>query len=210
MIEAQNFQALYDRNQPSILGLLTRIVGPQEAEDLTQVVFTKAAAALPKFRGEAQVSTWLYRIATNVASDWLRSRSARNAKLTVPLPDESDAQASELASTAAGVQDSSSPEQQLVRKDMRDCIRAEIERLSPDHQVVILLGELGGLTDDEVAKTLGITRGTAKVRLHRARQEIKKAIEARCDFYRQELSCAPASPTCCSPAMRQDGTKPVR
>lgn len=210
MIEADQFQTLYDANRHSVRGLLTRIVGHQEAEDLAQVVFAKAAEALPKFRGEAQASTWLYRIAMNVASDWLRSRSSHNAKLTVHLPDEFDEQASELVSATAGVDSQTSPEQELVRKDMRDCVRAEIGRLTEEHQAVILLGELGGLTDDEVAKTLGITRGNAKVRLHRARQELKKAVEARCDFYRQELSCAPTSPTCCPPAARPDGAKTGR
>jgi RNA polymerase sigma-70 factor (ECF subfamily) len=210
MMETDRFQALYDANQHRVRGLLARIVGPQEAEDLAQVVFTKAAEALPTFRGEAQVSTWLHRIALNVASDWLRSRSAHDAKVTVQLPDGFDEQASELASATAAVESQTSPERELARKDLRDCIRAEIGQLSPDHQAVLLLGELGGLTDDEVAETLGITRGNAKVRLHRARQELKKAIGARCDFYRHELSCAPTSPTCCPPATPPDGAKPVR
>jgi RNA polymerase sigma-70 factor, ECF subfamily len=69
------FRKIYDENQPRIRRLLVRLVGPQEAEDLTQTVFAKAAAALPSFRGDAEISTWLYRIATNVASDWLRGRS---------------------------------------------------------------------------------------------------------------------------------------
>src|SRR6476620_443329 len=83
------FRALYASNQGRIRGLLNRIVGPQDAEDLTQVTFAKAAQALPACRGEAQVSTWLYRLAVNVALDWLRSRPAQEARFTVALPEPS-------------------------------------------------------------------------------------------------------------------------
>ena len=60
-----------------------------------------------------------------------------------------------------------------------------------------MLSALGGLDDARIAAILGITHGNAKVRLHRARQEFKTIIATRCDFYRNELSCKPASPDCC-------------
>ena len=87
---ADAFRTPYDANHERVRRILARVVGPQEAEDLTQTVFAKAAKALPTFRGDAEASTWLYRIAANVASDWLRSQSTHEAKLTVPLPDASD------------------------------------------------------------------------------------------------------------------------
>jgi RNA polymerase sigma-70 factor (ECF subfamily) len=62
------FGALYASNQGRIRGLLSRMVGPQDAEDLTQVTFAKAAQALPAFRGKAEVSTWLYRLTDRVAA----------------------------------------------------------------------------------------------------------------------------------------------
>ena len=204
------FRTLYDANHDRVHRLLGRVVGPQEAEDLTQIVFAKAARALPQFRGDAQASTWLYRIAANIASDWLRSRSAREAKLTVHLPEVLDGASSQGSASVTLLDIQSSPEQKLVRKDMRDCIRGEIGQLPEGNREVLILGELGGLTDDEVAQTLGITRANAKVRLHRARAQLKKAIEARCDFYRTELSCAPSSPACCPPATLPDGIKSDR
>ena len=204
------FRTLYDANHDRVHRLLGRVVGPQEAEDLTQIVFAKAARALPQFRGDAQASTWLYRIAANVASDWLRSRSAREAKLTVHLPEVIDGPSSQGSASVTLLDIQSSPEQKLGRKDMRDCIRGEIGQLPEGNREVLILGELGDLTDDEVAQTLGITRANAKVRLHRARAQLKKAIEARCDFYRTELSCAPSSPACCPPATLPDGIKSDR
>jgi RNA polymerase sigma-70 factor, ECF subfamily len=208
--EPDLFRTLYDANHDRVYRLLGRMVGPSEAEDLTQIVFAKATRALPQFRGDAQVSTWLYRIAANVASDWLRSRSAREAKLTVHLPEVVDDATSQGNASVALLDIQSSPEQKLVRKEMRDCIRGEIGQLPEGNREVLVLGELGGLTDDEVAQTLGISRANARVRLHRARAQLKKAIEARCDFYRLELSCVPSSPACCSRAALPDGAQSDR
>jgi RNA polymerase sigma-70 factor (ECF subfamily) len=201
--ETDRFRAVYEANHQRVRGLLARMVGPQEAEDLVQAVFAKAAKALPTFRGEAQTSTWLHRIAVSVASDWLHSRSTHEAKLTVPLLDASEDICAAVNSSVT-VDSQPSPEEELARKDTRDCIRREIGKLPDAHRAVLMLNVLGGLTDDEIAETLGISQGNAKVRLHRARQEFKKIIEARCDFYRAELSCKPTSPDCCTPSGRPE------
>jgi RNA polymerase sigma-70 factor (ECF subfamily) len=197
---ADPFRRLYDANHDRVRRMLARIVGPQDAEDLTQTVFAKAARALPAFRGDADTSTWLHRIAANVASDWLRSRSTQEAKLTIPLAGTADDEAGATAIDLASVDGESSPEQLLSNKEMRDCIRREIGKLPDTLRTVFMLNALGRLADDEIARTLGISHNNAKVRLHRARQEFRKIIEARCDFYRNELSCKPTSPDCCTPA----------
>jgi len=204
--KADLFRVLYDANHERVRRFLVRLVGPQEAEDLTQTVFANAAKALPGFRGDAQTSTWLYRIAANVAADWLRGRPAREAKLTVPLLDEPGEDTRVAAAGSADADGPASPEQELAQKDMHDCIRGEIGKLSEGYRTVFMLSALGGLTDNEIAETLGISQGNAKVRLHRARQEFKKIIEAQCDFYRNELSCKPSSPDCC--ASSQSGALP--
>lgn len=198
------FRSLYGANHERIRGFLARIVGSVEAEDLTQVTFAKAAPALARFRGEARTSTWLYRIAANVASDWLRSRSAQEAKVTVPLP-ETSGDKRDIPHGWTEADGRPSPEQELSQKDMRDCIGREIGKLPDTYRIVFMLNALAGLSDEEIAETLGISQGTAKVRLHRARVEFRKIIEARCDFYRDELSCKPASPECCAPAKPSNG-----
>jgi RNA polymerase sigma-70 factor (ECF subfamily) len=200
MQQAEAFRTLYDANHERVRRVLARIVGPQEAEDLAQAVFAKAARALPTFRGEADASTWLHRIAANLASDWLRSRSTQESKLTVALPGPSDDDTGAAALGSADVDGEPTPEQLLSNKEMHACIRREIGKLPDNLRTVFMLSELGGLTDDEIGRTLGISHNNAKVRLHRARQEFKKIIEARCDFYRSELSCKPTSPDCCSSA----------
>jgi len=189
------FKTLFDANQARVRTVLTRMVGAQDAEDLTQVTFAKAAQALPTFRGDADVSTWLHRIAVNVALDWLRSRTAHEAKMNVPLDGPSTENFANA--TSAIVDRALSPEQKLTHKDVHDCIRSEIAKLPDRYREALTLSFLAQLNDEEIADALGITLGSAKVRLHRARQEFKKIIEARCDFYRNELSCKPSSPDCC-------------
>jgi RNA polymerase sigma-70 factor, ECF subfamily len=200
--EAASFQRLYDANRQRVGHLLARMVGPQEADDLTQIVFARAANALPGFRGDAQSSTWLYRIAANVAVDWLRGRPAHEAKVTVALPEALDGEVCELDARSAAADSPPSPEQELIRKEMRACIRGVIAQLAEGDRTVLMLGELAELTDDEIARTLGISRGSAKVRLHRARGRLKAALETRCEFYRNEnneLACEP-KPACCASA----------
>lgn len=184
--QGEAFQKLYDANQGGIRRLLARTAGSQESEDLVQIVFAKAARALPRFRGDAQVSTWLYRIAANVASDWLRSRSTLEAKATIQLPDALEDVACHLGAISASEEKPASPEQELIRNEMGDCIRRMIGQLPEKHRTVLVLGELGGFKDEEIAHTLGISRSNAKVRLHRARAQLKKTLEAHCDFSRNE------------------------
>jgi RNA polymerase sigma-70 factor (ECF subfamily) len=192
------FRALWASNERHIRGLLNRMVGPQDAEDLTQVTFAKAAQTLPNFRGDAEVSTWLHRLAVNVALDWLRSRLVHDAKLTVPLPERSADDKTGALTRAAAIEPPPSPEQDVAHKDTHACIRGEIAKLAAPYREALTLSFLGQLDDQQIADTLGTTLANAKVRLHRARKEFKKIIEARCDFYRNELSCEPASPECCA------------
>ena len=203
MSEADAFQRLYDANHERIRRLLARTAGPEEAEDLAQVVFAKAARALPKFRGDAQMSTWLYRIAANVASDWLRGRSTLEAKATIRLPNAIDEAACDSSMSSLSREEQASPEQELMRNEMGDCIRRLIGQLPDKHRTVLVLGELGGFKDDEVAQTLGTSRGNARVRLHRARAQLKKALEAHCDFSRNEdneFVCDPKPAACHAPS----------
>jgi RNA polymerase sigma-70 factor, ECF subfamily len=200
--KSDRFRTLYDANHQSVRRLLARMVGPQDAEDLAQTVFTKAANALPRFRGDAQTSTWLYRIATNVASDWFRSRPAQEAKVTIQFPESPD----DEASTGLVSGDSqASPEGELIRKEMNDCIRGVIGQLPDRYRTILMLSELGGCADDEIAKILDISRGNVKVRLHRAREQLKEALEHRCDFYRNEDSEFACDP---KPDVREASLRP--
>ncbi|MBZ0306348.1 MAG: sigma-70 family RNA polymerase sigma factor [Anaerolineae bacterium] len=169
-----NFQEIYETFQPKIMRYLLRLVGEQEAEDLTQEVFVKVSRALPDFRGDSSLSTWLYRIATHAAIDRLRS--------TPPpaiIPDESD----ETSSIEEKNPLPASPEDQLVRKQMNECIWNFIQVLPEQYRTVFILSELEGLSNAAIAEILEITLSMVKIRLHRARAKLKSALMAHCDSY---------------------------
>lgn len=177
-----DFQNVYGEFRPRIQRYLNRLLGPNDAEDVAQEVFTKVSQALPQFRGDSSLSTWIYRIATNTAYDRLRSPSFRR---TGEVPEDS----------GAPVQDSSTGvEQKLVRTEMNDCIGEYIAALPASYRSVVVLSEHEGLTNQEIADALGVSVDTVKIRLHRARARLRKELGSGCDFYRDgrnEFACAP-------------------
>lgn len=187
------FQEIHDTFRPKIHRYLTRLVGEHEAEDLTQEVFVKVSQALKTFRGESQLSTWIYRIATNAALDRLRSPSFRQM-VQKRLANDSIALA-EIEPSDKDVwtgEETPSLETSLIRKEMNECIRNFIENLPTDYRTVVVLNELQELTNNEIAEILGLSLDVVKIRLHRARARLRKELETHCSFYRDErneLAC---------------------
>ena len=182
----QDFSTIYDEYYPKIVRYLTRLIGESEAEDAAQEVFVKISRSLDTFRGESSLSTWVYRIATNSAMDHLRKPSL---KRSVQSTEEKDVPGDE---DAGPIDERPLLDTLLMRKDMNDCIRGIVESLPADYRTVLVLSEFEGLTNSEIAKVAGISLDTAKIRLHRARTKLRKALEAKCIFYRDErneLSC---------------------
>lgn len=187
---ASEFPTIHRDFRAKILRYLTRLVGEREAEDLTQEVFVKAAAGLNDFRGESQMATWLYRIATNTALDRLRSPSFQrmNQKGLSGEPC-GEGEPHEEARTP---ENTPSVEQDLIRKEMNKCIRDFVENLPPGYRAVMVLSELEELKNKEIAEILGVALDTVKIRLHRARARLKRELESHCEFYRDEqgeLAC---------------------
>jgi RNA polymerase sigma-70 factor (ECF subfamily) len=173
------FLSVYEGFQPKILRYLTRLVGESEAEDLTQEVMTKVHAALPDFRGESQLSTWIYRIATNAALDRLRSSSYKRVLNNCSVHTETEAD-----DQSVWTEEKTPPvEHQIFRQEMNDCIGSFVQKLPENYRVVLVLSEFEGRKDSEIAETLGISLSTAKVRLHRARERLKEELSANCETY---------------------------
>jgi RNA polymerase sigma-70 factor (ECF subfamily) len=171
------FHSIYETFQPKVLRYMTNMVGESDAEDLTQEVFVKISRALKTFRGEASLSTWVYRIATNTALDLLRSSSFQHQKSSINTLEFDNMVTSTEQQTA------SPPESQVFRKEMNECICGLIEKLPVNYRMVLLLSEFEGLKDTEISAILGITVATAKIRLHRAREKMKDELGANCDSY---------------------------
>lgn len=191
--KGMDFREIYAIFQPKILGYLSRMLGGSEAEELTQEVFVKVHKGLKEFRGEAQLSTWIYRIATNAALDRLRNPSFRQqAKECVPV-DASTESMTELQDKNVWTGETKQDvDQQLIRQEMNSCIREYIEQLPEDYRAVLVLSQVEGLKNLEIAEVLGVSLDTVKIRLHRARARLKESLGSRCNFYldeRSELAC---------------------
>jgi RNA polymerase sigma-70 factor, ECF subfamily len=177
-----DFRTVYGQFHLRIRRYLERLMPFSDAEDVAQEVFVKASRALPQFRGESSLSTWMYRIATNAAYDRLRSPSFRregDVPLAGEVPVEDRSPGAELT---------------LVRREMNDCIGRYIARLPTSYRAVIVLSEHEGLTNQEIADTLAVSLDTVKIRLHRARARLRRELGSGCSFYRDErneLACEP-------------------
>lgn len=186
---ALSMESIHRKYGERIRRYLERLVGTTDAEDLTQDVFEKVQRTLGTFRGDSRVLTWLYRIATNTAIDRLRT-AGRNVE--IEIHDDETGRLGEAPSAEATHERSLDSEADRTR--MRACILNVVEHLPTSQRAAILLGELRGLSERELADALGVSLGAAKIRLHRARRALKAALERACTFERDEqneFACAP-------------------
>ncbi len=183
-----DFQNIYSSYNEKIRRYLTRLIGESEAEDVTQEVFLKINAALDSFRSDSSLSTWIYRIATNAAMDY------RRKSLTIPQEQVADGGliGNPTCEEEIAVDPSTSPDRQLIRKEMNDCIKGVVDGLPENYRTVLILSDLEELKNNEIAEVLDISLETVKIRLHRARARLKKELKHHCSFYkdeRNELAC---------------------
>ena len=185
----QDFPALYREYYPKIVGYLRRLVGEAEAEDVAQETFVKVDRCLAGFRGESSMATWIYRIATNTAMDHLRKPGEQAKRQTsVPAADDTAADGDDGALMDAGPL----ADALLIKKDMNECIRGLVDGLPENYRIVLVLSDLEGFTNAEIAGVLGLSLDSVKIRLHRGRQRLKTAMDRACHLYhdeRNELSC---------------------
>ena len=182
------FKEIYQEFQPKIRHYLSRMLGDQAAEDIAQEVFAKVSRSLDSFKGKSSFSTWIYRIATNTALDKLRSPSFKRSSEHIPLEDSPGAE----DRNAWTGQAEPTVDQEVIRKEMGDCVREFVDRLPPDYRTVLILSELEGFKNREIADILEISLDNVKVRLHRAKVRLKKELDGGCSFYHSEqgaLAC---------------------
>ena len=161
-----DFEKLVTAYEKNVYSLALRMVGdPEDAADMTQETFIKAYRALSSFRGDSKFSSWLYRIASNVCLDFLRSRS-RHPQVSLSTVDEDDRATFELPDMRQN------PEEQLMKKLGMEAVRRGLEQLPEQQRQILVLRELGGLSYAELAQTLGLEEGTVKSRIFRARKRL--------------------------------------
>ncbi len=153
------FEELYRTHAPRLFGLACRIVGRTDAEDLLQEILLTAHRKLGQYKGESSLGTWLFRLGTNLCVDHLRSRGVRLAQLSDPLGEEPDAGGTSAGSILSVV-------------DRLDLDRA-LPTLPPGCRMVFVLHDIEGFEHREIADLLGISDGTSKSQLHKARMRLR-------------------------------------
>jgi RNA polymerase sigma-70 factor (ECF subfamily) len=156
------YRSLVERYEDRLLTVARRLVGDaHRAEDVVQDALLKAYAKLGSFHGRSSFYTWIYRITVNAASD-TRQREERRRALSL---DEGPVGRS-LSGGSPG------PEARAAASELRGIVRREIEKLSPKLRTILKMRELNGLSYEELASALGISKGTVESRLFRAREKL--------------------------------------
>ena len=161
MADVSAFEQLYRRHYRRVHGVIVRLVGQAgaRAEDLTQEAFVRAWQALPAFRFESAVSTWLHRLAVNTALMELRSRRSRPWQ-----EDDDDALESVATPDTAG--------HAVLGRDLERAVAS----LPPRARAVLVLHDVEGWKHEEIAGELGMAVGSSKAQLHRARSLLRARI----------------------------------
>lgn len=160
-----------DLAQP-LLRYLERYVGDRAvAEELCQETLVRVNKGLASFAGRSSVKTWAFSIANRVAADYLR-RPERRVRIV------------ELNEVAEPMDPDPAIDERVVLDEMNECIRGVIDSLPETYRAALILHDLEGLTVEQTAEICECSVATAKIRIHRARQRLRQALNAQCDFYR--------------------------
>ncbi len=172
------FAQLLETHQGKVYGLALRLTGsPEDAMDLTQETFFNAWRGLPNFHFDSKFSTWLYRLTTNAAIDFLRREKRRRSAAVSSLSQEEETE------RVLEVPDHRfTPQGELERKEFHEAVQRGLEQLSDEHRQVLVLREFNALSYAEIAQVLGIEEGTVKSRISRARLCLRKILLADGNF----------------------------
>jgi RNA polymerase sigma factor (sigma-70 family) len=159
--DAQSYAKLYRRHQLRVRSILYQLCGSSSLDDLVQEVFLKAWKGLPKFRQTAKFSTWLYRIAWNLAADDRQANMQKRHQLE------------NLAAKTPTQQEAPN----LLHFHYQDLVSRGLENLSFDHRTVLVLHDLEEVPQKEVAQILNVPLGTVKSRLFHARTAMRQFLQ---------------------------------
>ncbi len=159
----QAYERLYRAHLPRVFSLVRRMAGPDEADELTQDVFVRAWQKLHLFRGDSAFSTWIHRVAVNVVLEWMRSR--RHEKFRHHDPEA-------VFEATSG---------RAARPDVAIDYEAALDRLPAGAREVFVLHDVEGHKHTEIAGLLGISAGTSKAQLHRARMIMRRFLSGPVD-----------------------------
>ncbi len=165
--DAAAFERLYRATAAHVHTLARRLLGPADADDATQDVYVRAWHKRDNYRGEGDVRGWLHRLALHALLNRRRDRARRAA--AIPPSDPRTASRSDTSGLAAT---------QRVDSDARLDLQAALERLPAGARRAVVLHDVEGLRHEDIAALLGISIGTSKSQLHRARALLRRALRS--------------------------------
>ena len=152
-----------------------------EAEDIAQDVFVRAFIAIKNFRGDAQLSTWLYRIAINLCKNRIKYHSRRHGNAHASLDDVGDSIEHKRSTRSPQGEPEATPDKVLEGSRAERQIQRALAAVPDEFRELLVLRDVQGLTYGEIVVITGLPEGTVKSRLHRARGALKKAYDAQED-----------------------------
>ena len=175
--DAAAFDTLVNRYTSEIYAVLFRLTqDAEEAKDLTQETFLRALKAVKNFRGDADLKTWLYRIAVNESRNRFRWWKRRRREKTISLDQEiKSGEGATIHETLSG--NSENPEAETLRRERQTALRNALTKLPDNFREAIILRDIQGLSYEEVANALETNIGTIKSRIARGREELRKMLE---------------------------------
>src|SRR5215207_413662 len=162
------FQTLVERHRSMVYRVAYQFAGNHhDAEDIAQEVFIKVFRSLGRFRQDAQLTSWMYRIVMNACIDHRRRHSPAGA---APFGEEAEQRMLNTPAEAPG------PEERAYAGELGEVLEAEIQRLPPGQRVVFIMRHHQGLKLGEIADALGLAEGTVKRQLHAAVHRLRHAL----------------------------------
>ena len=176
-----NLLSIHDDYYDRVKGFITRLVKDEWiADDLVQETFIRVQRNLDSVRNPSKISSWIFQIAYNLCQDHFKSRKKQNTK-------ESD--------DISGVFSEMPVQKKLEQFEMGACVQEQIGLLPGQQGIVLILYDLLGYRHDEIAQMLDITKENARIRLYRARKNLKSILEKKCTIGlddRNVLVCEPS------------------
>ncbi len=177
------FRTLVERHQRRAFSIAFGLVrDDNDARDIVQEAFLRVYRGLDTFEGSSSFFTWLYRIVTNLSIDLIRKPGRKAAAFDETRTGGEEDERASMPMMARV--DGSDPVDVMRRKEIAGRIRAALEALPPYHRDVILLREIEGLSYEEMAEAMGVSKGTIMSRLFHARQKLQRALA---DCYDEQL-----------------------
>ncbi len=170
------FNEMVSRHWDRIYGMVHQLLrNQQDAEEVTQDAFIRAHRGLVNFRGDAAFSTWLYQIATNLARNrywyWWRRKRDKTVSFDQPVSADNDTPLSEVFAT-----EMETPGDITVTNEFVDRIAESMEKLNPKHREILILRNVKNMAYEDISEVLGISVGTVKSRIARARESLRSLV----------------------------------